>query len=127
MILERRNSDFDVAEVASVIAVGESRAEFSQVALLDRIAAHGAEGTRPRYSAIDQNELHFDTSKRESRTRNRLEEATAPRWTPLGQLDSGAFRPDRWLSTIEIGTCSVFLPPTSDMRVRPPDHASNYV
>jgi hypothetical protein len=35
MIMECRDRQLDVAEVAAVIAVGETRGEFSQVALAD--------------------------------------------------------------------------------------------
>src|SRR5258708_7513685 len=59
MILECRDSQLDVAEVAVVIAVGETRGEFSQVVLPNWITAQGTKGLRVGCPAVDQDEFHL--------------------------------------------------------------------
>jgi hypothetical protein len=71
MKLECRELEFAIAEVTVMIAVGEPRCEFSQVALSDRLTAHGTERSRLGRPAIHQDEFHCP-SPNERRSRRSL-------------------------------------------------------
>jgi hypothetical protein len=58
MILECKDGNFAVIDVALVIAVGELRFDIPQVALPDRLTAQRAERLRAGCPAIYQYEFH---------------------------------------------------------------------
>src|SRR6266480_1233028 len=59
MLLERWDGKLAVTGVALVIAVGEPRCKFSQVALTDWLTAQRTERLRAGYPAIHQDEFHM--------------------------------------------------------------------
>src|SRR5215469_9308587 len=59
MLLERWDAKLAVTGVALVIAVGEPRRKFSQVALPDWLTAQRTERLRAGYPAIHQDEFHM--------------------------------------------------------------------
>ena len=59
MLLEREGGNLAVTGVALVIAVGEPRRKFSQVALPDWLTAQRAERLRAGCPAIHQDKFHM--------------------------------------------------------------------
>src|SRR5216684_8433546 len=59
MLLEHEDGNLAVTGVARVIAVGEPRSKFSQVALPDWLAARRTERVRAGCPAIHQDEFHM--------------------------------------------------------------------
>jgi hypothetical protein len=68
-----------VIGVAIVIAVGEVRPDFSQVALFDRLQAAHAKRSWARRPAIHQDEFHVAPS-------NAKQYAVAEEWKTLGNM-----------------------------------------
>ena len=58
MIFNSQDGAFAVFGVAFIIAVGEPRLDFSQIARPDRLTAQHAEGLRAGRPAIHQDESH---------------------------------------------------------------------
>ena len=58
MKLERQDGNISVIDVAIVIAVGEPRCDFSQVAISDWLTAQRTERLRSGCPAIHQDEFH---------------------------------------------------------------------
>jgi hypothetical protein len=70
VILESRELDFAIAEVAVVIAVGEPSCEFSKVTLSDRLAAQSAERSWHWRPAIHHDEFHIPPPNEKQRKRH---------------------------------------------------------
>lgn len=58
VVFQREDCHFDVAAVALVIAIHESRADFSYVTLCDLFRAKSAVGVFTRLTVVDEEELH---------------------------------------------------------------------
>jgi hypothetical protein len=58
MVLQCEDGNFDVAAVATVIAVEEARLDFPDIRLLNLFAAQRAVGVLCRQTPVDENELH---------------------------------------------------------------------
>jgi hypothetical protein len=71
-----------VIGVAIVIAVGEVRPDFSQVACFDRLEAAHAKGPWARRPAIHQDEFHVTSP-------NAKQYAVAKGWKTLGGMSDG--------------------------------------
>src|SRR5260370_10985739 len=58
-VLEHRDTELAVTEIALVAAVGETRGKLAQVAFTDRLAAQRAETLWTRAPAVHQDEFHI--------------------------------------------------------------------
>src|SRR5436189_6450480 len=58
MLLDRGGGNFAVTDVAPVIAVGEPRCKFSQIALPDRLTAQRTESLQAGCPTIHDDEFH---------------------------------------------------------------------
>jgi hypothetical protein len=68
MNLDCLEANFAVTDVAIVIAVGQPRCDFSQVALPDWLTAYGTERLRPGCPAIHQDEFHMPSPNEKQNT-----------------------------------------------------------
>src|ERR1700682_5022164 len=76
MILECRDGNFAVIDVALVIAVGEPCCDLSQVAHRDRLTAHRTKRSRVGCPAIHQDESHVPAPNEKAERGVAREEAT---------------------------------------------------
>jgi hypothetical protein len=72
MKLERQDGNIAVIDVAIVIAVGEPRCDFSQVALSDWLTPPRTERLRPGCPAIHHDEFHLPPPNEKQKPNNTI-------------------------------------------------------